>query len=75
MPTLFDPLALGTLPLGNRVIMAALTRSRATRDHLPTPMMARYYWQCARAGLIVSEAIGISRQGCGFTYTPGLMAG
>lgn len=72
MPTLFDPLSLGALTLSNRAIMAALTRSRATRDHLTTPMMADYYAQRASAGLIISEAIGVSRQGCGFTYTPGL---
>lgn len=72
MPTLFTPLTIGTLSLPNRIIMAPLTRSRATRDHVPTPMMADYYAQRASAGLITSEAIGISRQGAGFTYTPGL---
>ncbi|MCE4225703.1 alkene reductase [Methylobacterium sp. C25] len=72
MPTLFEPLALGALTVPNRVIMAPLTRSRATRDGMPTPMMAEYYAQRASAGLIISEAIGVSRQGNGFTYTPGL---
>lgn len=72
MATLFDPLQLGDLTLRNRVIMAPLTRSRATPDGLPTPMMAEYYAQRASAGLIISEAVGVSRQGNGFTYTPGL---
>jgi N-ethylmaleimide reductase len=72
MPTLFDPIALGALGVPNRILMAPLTRSRATPEGLPTPMMAAYYAQRASAGLIISEAIGVSRQGNGFTYTPGL---
>lgn len=72
MPTLFDPIALGALAATSRILMAPLTRSRATPDSLPTPMMAAYYAQRASAGLIISEAVGVSQQGNGFTYTPGL---
>jgi len=72
MPTLFDPLALGALTIPNRVMMAPMTRGRATRDHVPTEMMAEYYAQRASAGLIISEAIGLSRQGLGWPYAPGL---
>lgn len=72
MPTLFDSLALGAVKVANRVIMAPLTRSRATREGMPTAMMVDYYAQRASAGLIISEAVGVSRQGNGFTYTPGL---
>lgn len=72
MHTLFDPIALGALTASNRIIMAPLTRSRATWDFIPTEMMVEYYAQRASAGLIISEAIGVSRQGNGFTYTPGL---
>lgn len=72
MPTLFDPIKLGALTAANRAIMAPLTRSRATPDALPTPIMIDYYAQRASAGLIISEAIGVSLQGNGFTYTPGL---
>ena len=43
MPSLFDPIQLGALALPSRVIMAPLTRGRATRDHVPTPIMAEYY--------------------------------
>lgn len=75
MPTLFDPLALGALTIPNRVMMAPMTRARATRDHVPTPMMAEYYAQRASAGLIISEAIGLSRQGLGWPYAPGLWSG
>lgn len=72
MPTLFDPIKLGSLTAPNRIIMAPMTRGRATRDHVATPMMVRYYAQRASAGLIISEAIGISRQGLGWPYAPGL---
>jgi 2,4-dienoyl-CoA reductase-like NADH-dependent reductase (Old Yellow Enzyme family) len=72
MPTLFEPLRLGTLTIPNRVLMAPMTRGRATRDHVPSTMMADYYAQRASAGLIISEAIGISRQGLGWPHAPGL---
>jgi 2,4-dienoyl-CoA reductase-like NADH-dependent reductase (Old Yellow Enzyme family) len=75
MPTLFDPLALGALTAANRVLMAPLTRGRATRAHVPTAIMAEYYAQRASAGLITSEAIGISRQGSGWPYAPGIWTG
>jgi 2,4-dienoyl-CoA reductase-like NADH-dependent reductase (Old Yellow Enzyme family) len=52
--------------------MAPLTRGRATREAVPTPVMAQYYAQRASAGLIISEATGISREGLGWPYAPGL---
>jgi len=72
MPSLFDPIQLGAVAAPNRVLMAALTRGRNTREHVPTAMMADYYRQRASAGLIISEATGISRQGLGWPYAPGL---
>jgi N-ethylmaleimide reductase len=39
---------------------------------VPTPVMAQYYAQRAEAGLIISEATGISREGLGWPYAPGL---
>ena len=72
MPSLFEPITVGALLCPNRVFMAPLTRGRATREHVPTPIMADYYRQRAGAGLIVSEATGISRQGLGWPYAPGI---
>lgn len=72
MPSLFDPIKLGAIDAPNRVLMAPLTRGRATRDHVPTELMRTYYAQRASAGLILSEATGISRQGLGWPYAPGL---
>ncbi|MER7394603.1 alkene reductase [Streptomyces sp. NPDC000151] len=53
---LFAPARLGTLHLPNRLVMAPLTRNRATADGVPTPLMATYYAQRASAGLIIAEA-------------------
>ena len=72
MPSLFEPIAVGAVLCPNRVFMAPLTRGRATRDHVPTEIMAAYYAQRASAGLIISEATGISRQGLGWPYAPGI---
>ena len=72
MPELFSPIDLGAIHAPNRVLMAPLTRGRADRDAVPTPIMAKYYRQRASAGLIISEATGISREGLGWPYAPGL---
>jgi 2,4-dienoyl-CoA reductase-like NADH-dependent reductase (Old Yellow Enzyme family) len=72
MPSLFDPIQLGAVRAPNRVVMAPLTRGRATREGVPTPIMAEYYRQRASAGLIITEATGISREGLGWPFAPGL---
>ncbi|WP_428396162.1 alkene reductase [Lichenicoccus sp.] len=72
MPSLFDPIQLGAIAAPNRILMAPLTRGRASADHVPTPIMAEYYAQRASAGLIISEATGISREGLGWPYAPGI---
>lgn len=72
MPSLFDPITIGPMALKNRMWMAPLTRGRATREAVPTPIMADYYSQRAGAGLIISEATGISREGLGWPFAPGL---
>ena len=71
-PSLFDPIRLGAIEAPNRILMAPLTRGRSTQAHVPTPLMIEYYRQRASAGLIISEATGISRQGLGWPYAPGL---
>lgn len=69
---LFQPLRLGAIEAPNRIIMAPLTRGRATGEGVPTPVMAEYYRQRASAGLIISEATGISREGSGWPSAPGI---
>ena len=71
--TLFDSLSLGAMQLPSRIVMAPMTRSRSTQPgDIPNSMMATYYAQRASAGLIISEATQISRQGQGYSFTPGI---
>ena len=63
MPNLFDAAQAGDLHLRNRIVMAPLTRCRATDNRVPTALMAQYYQQRAGAGLIISEATAVSPQG------------
>ena len=72
MTDLFAPLMLGALTLPNRAIMAALTRARAGRSHIPNALMAEYYAQRAGAGLIITEATMVAADGCAFTGEGGL---
>ena len=70
---LFSPFQLGDLVLNNRLVMAPLTRNRATKGtDAPNDLNARYYRQRATAGLIISEATQISQQGQGYIWTPGI---
>lgn len=69
---LFDPFTLGSLILTNRVVMAPMTRSRATEANTPNDLMAEYYAQRAAAGLIITEGTSPSRHGAGYPRIPGL---
>lgn len=70
---LFQPYQLGDLTLRNRIVMAPLTRNRATHGtDAPSALNAEYYRQRASAGLIISEATQISQQGQGYAWTPGI---
>jgi N-ethylmaleimide reductase len=68
---LFDPVRAGELELPSRIVMAPMTRNRATGT-LPGERNARYYAQRASAGLIVTEATQISPRGVGYPDTPGI---
>ncbi|MHB1657122.1 MAG: alkene reductase [Burkholderiales bacterium] len=72
MPSLFDPIKIGNIPLDNRVVMAPLTRNRAIEGLLPGPLTVEYYRQRATAGLIIAEATQISAMGQGYLDTPGI---
>lgn len=72
MPTLFDPLRLGSLDAPNRIVMAPLTRCRAEPDDVPGDLIATYYAQRATAGLIIAEAtMAIAGHGA-FMGAPGV---
>jgi N-ethylmaleimide reductase len=69
---LFAPLDLDGLSLKNRIVMSPLTRSRAGEERMPNALMAEYYAQRASAGLIISEAAVVSKQGIGWLNSPGI---
>lgn len=69
---LFTPIRIGALDLPHRIVMAPLTRCRASEGNVPTAMNARYYEQRASAALIVSEATQVTPFGQGYPGTPGI---
>lgn len=72
MATLFDPIQIGDLQLPNRIIMAPLTRCRASEGRVPNDLMVEYYTQRASAGLILTEATSVTPMGVGYPDTPGI---
>jgi 2,4-dienoyl-CoA reductase-like NADH-dependent reductase (Old Yellow Enzyme family) len=72
MSKLHEPVRIGAWELPNRIVMAPLTRCRASEGRVPNAMMAEYYKQRSSAGLILAEATSISPQGVGYPDTPGL---
>jgi N-ethylmaleimide reductase len=73
MSLLFSKTALGSLTLQNRLVMAPLTRSRAT-GNIPNELMAQYYAQRATAGLIITEGTSPSPNGLGYARIPGIFS-
>jgi N-ethylmaleimide reductase len=71
---LLSPFSNQKITLSNRVVMAPLTRRRATDDHVPTEIMRTYYEQRAGAGLIIAEATNISQQAVGYLNSPGIFS-
>ena len=71
---LFEPLALGPCTLAHRVVMAPLTRMRATTPgNVPNALNAQYYGQRAsKGGLIIAEASQVLPSGQGAPATPGI---
>jgi N-ethylmaleimide reductase len=63
---------IGNLSLKNSMAMAPMTRSRADFNGLVGPSTVLYYKQRSSAGIIISEAINISKQAEGSPMTPGI---
>jgi N-ethylmaleimide reductase len=70
---LFTHLQLGASALKNRIVMAPMTRSRAT-GNLANEMMAVYYADRAGAGLIITEGTSPSPNGLGYARIPGIFS-
>ena len=71
---LFEPLTLGAVQLKHRIVMAPLTRMRASRPgNVPNALNALYYTQRAtEGGLIIAEASQVAPEGQGMPATPGI---
>jgi len=73
MPSLFDPITIGDLNLPSRIIMAPMTRNRATMPgRVPNALMKEYYVQRASAGAILTEGVSVVPEGVGYPATPGI---
>ena len=53
MSILYTPATLGQIVLQNHIVMAPMTRSRATGNN-PNALIADYYAQRSTAGLIIT---------------------
>jgi len=70
---LLSPLTIGDLSLKNRVVMAPMTRSRASQDDdCVSDLHETYYGQRANAGLIITEGVHPTFDGKGYNRTPGI---
>ncbi|KAJ7481907.1 hypothetical protein FB451DRAFT_1171039 [Mycena latifolia] len=72
---LFQPLQVGNAALQHRVILAPLTRYKASEEHVSfLPLVAEYYGQRAsKAGtLLITEATFIAARAGGYSHVPGI---
>lgn len=70
--TIWNPVRVGRLSLEHRLAMAPMTRSRTTREGVPSELNATYYAQRASLGLLISEGTQPSEDGQGYPSTPGI---
>ncbi|MEE8343259.1 MAG: alkene reductase [Gammaproteobacteria bacterium] len=70
--SLFEPLSVGNFHFKNRIALAPMTRGRAGPERVPNDLMAEYYYQRSAAGLLITEATVISKQGIGWIDSPGI---
>ena len=73
MSILYTPATLGQIVLQNHIVMAPMTRSRATGNN-PNALMADYYAQRSTAGLIITEGTSSSPNGLGYPRIPGIFS-
>jgi N-ethylmaleimide reductase len=71
-PELLSSFQLRDLNLNNRIVLAPMTRARAGIERMPNSLMAEYYSQRSTAGLLITEATVVSKQGVGWINSPGI---
>ncbi|KAI8387399.1 hypothetical protein BD560DRAFT_486263 [Blakeslea trispora] len=70
---LFAPIKVGKADLKHRVVLAPLTRFRATTEAVPTDLQVEHYKQRAsEGGLLITEATFINRLAGGYPQAPGI---
>jgi NADPH2 dehydrogenase len=71
---LFQPIKIGRLNVGHRLVMAPLTRYRADEKHTHDHLAVEYYAQRASTPgtLLITEATFISPQAGGYHNVPGI---
>jgi NADPH2 dehydrogenase len=72
---LFEPIQVGTAALQHRVVLAPLTRYKASEAHVPyLPLVAEYYAQRASkpGSLLITEATFIAARAGGYAHIPGI---
>ncbi|KDO22796.1 hypothetical protein SPRG_11555 [Saprolegnia parasitica CBS 223.65] len=70
---LFTPIQLGRTLAANRMLMAPLTRARATPgDHIPSDAMVQHYADRASSGLLITECSMIAPKTSAFYSEPGV---
>jgi N-ethylmaleimide reductase len=69
---LLESIKVGDRTLKNSMVMAPMTRSRANINGIVGDSTILYYTQRASAGLIISEAINVTKQAAGSPLTPGI---
>ncbi|KAI8647390.1 hypothetical protein BD408DRAFT_378724 [Parasitella parasitica] len=74
MTKAFEPIKIGRHQLQHRIVLAPLTRFRATLEQaVPTDLLVDYYSQRATpGGLLITEATFISRLAGGYRQAPGI---
>lgn len=71
---LFKPAKIGSLELNHRVVLAPLTRLRASDDYVPLPTVKKHYADRAHTPgtLLIAEATAISLKAGGYLNAPGI---
>ncbi|WP_067517331.1 alkene reductase [Endozoicomonas ascidiicola] len=72
--SLLSPVTIGDIELKNRVVMAPMTRNRASADGMPNELMVQYYADRAQAGLIVAEGTWPVVTGQAYCRQPGIQS-
>ncbi|KFX91162.1 hypothetical protein O988_07889 [Pseudogymnoascus sp. VKM F-3808] len=73
---LFKPIEVGNMALQHRIVLPPLTRNRNDDDHVPLPLMVKYYSDRASTPgtLVISEATSVSHLEEGQDNIPGFVS-